>query len=49
MVMRPLEIRLPPEVFAAAIARSRSCQVDEVVAELIWDRPASGQALLAGG
>jgi len=40
MVMRHLENRLPPEIFAAATARGRARQVDDVVAELVGDRPA---------
>jgi len=38
MVMQQLEAQLPPEVFAAAIARGRARQIDEVVAELIGDK-----------
>jgi len=37
--MRQLEARLPPEIFAAAIARGRARQIDDVVAELVGDRP----------
>jgi len=29
---------LPPEVFAAAVARGRARQIDEVVAELVGER-----------
>jgi hypothetical protein len=38
MVMQQLEAQLPPVVFAAAIARGRARQIDEVVAELIGDK-----------
>ncbi len=37
--MRQLEAQLPPEVFAAAVARGRTRKLDDVVAELIGDRP----------
>ena len=41
--LRQLEAQLPPEVFAAAVARGRRRQIDEVVAELIGE-PASQAA-----
>jgi tetratricopeptide (TPR) repeat protein len=37
--LRKLEVQLQPEVFAAATARGRARQVDEVVAELIGGPP----------
>ncbi len=38
--LRQLEMRLPPEVFAAATTRGRARQIDDVVAELVGE-PAS--------
>ena len=35
--LRQLEAQLPPEVFAAAVARGRARQIDEVVAELVGE------------
>jgi len=36
-VVRQRKARLPPEVFAAAVARSRTRQIDEMVAELVGE------------
>ena len=40
--LRQLEAQLPPEVFAAAVARGRARQIDDVVAELVGETPAGG-------
>jgi hypothetical protein len=40
--MRQLDFQLPAEVFAAAVARGRARQVDDVVAELVGEKPAGG-------
>ncbi len=44
--LRQLETELSPEVFAAAVARGRSRQIDDVVAQLIGE-PASQPADVA--
>ncbi len=38
MRLRQLEVQLPPEVFAAAVARGRARQVADVVAEIVGDQ-----------
>jgi predicted ATPase/DNA-binding SARP family transcriptional activator len=41
--LQDLQTHLPPQVFAAATARGRARQIDDVVAELVGEKPTGGQ------